>query len=79
MDLTITVADDRVDFITKLLHELNVPVKPAQVKKREFIATALTAAQEQLVEELKHSLHQVELHQQGKIQLRSAYDLLDEL
>jgi hypothetical protein len=39
----------------------------------------LSAAQQQLANALEHSLHQVELHQQGKITLSSAYDLLDEV
>ena len=80
MDLIVTVPDDRVNFVKKLLRELNLRVKAAAPKEaKRTKPLELTAAQQKLVDELKHSLHQVELHQQGKIQLRSAYDLLDEV
>lgn len=79
MDLIVSVPDDRVNFVKKLLRELNLPVKSIAVKKQHSTQPVLTAGQQKLVDELKNSLQQVELHQQGKIQLRSAYDLLDEV
>lgn len=81
MDLIVTVPDDRVNFVKKLLRELNLAVKPA-VKSKISVTKAsrkLTLEQQEWVEELKHSLEQVELHQQGKIELKSAWELLDEL
>ncbi|GAA3972857.1 hypothetical protein [Hymenobacter antarcticus] len=77
MDLIVTVPDDRVNFVKKLLRELNLSVKPAKAVKQPH--SVLSAAQQQLANELAHSLRQVELHQQGKITLPSAYDLLDEV
>lgn len=82
MDLIVTVPDDRVNFVKKLLRELNLPVKPAAAIK--IVGPALTSrglsvAQQKLANELENSLRQAELHQQGKIVLRSAYDLLDEI
>lgn len=77
MDLIVTVPDDRVNFVKKLLRELNLSVKPAKTVKQAHLV--LSAAQQQLADELEHSLRQVELHQQGKITLPSAYDLLDEV
>jgi hypothetical protein len=39
----------------------------------------LTPAQKEFVDGLKHSLEQVELHLQGKVQLQDAFEFLDEL
>lgn len=39
----------------------------------------LTPAQKEFVDGLKHSLEQVELHLQGKIQLQDAFEFLKEL
>jgi hypothetical protein len=39
----------------------------------------LTPSQREFVNDLKHSLEQVELHLQGKIQLQDAYEFLNEL
>ena len=78
MDLIVTVPDERVNFVKKLLRELNLRVKPATVKKNASLPV-LTAPQQQLADGLRQSLRQVELHQQGKIKLPSAYDLLDEI
>ena len=78
MDLIVTVPDDRVSFVKKLLRELNLRVKPA-AHEGISLATSLTAPQQQLAEGLKQSLRQVDLHQQGKVKLPSAYDLLDEV
>ncbi len=33
MDLIVTVLDDRVNFVKKLLRELNLSVKPAKAAK----------------------------------------------
>ncbi|AMR26709.1 hypothetical protein A0257_06035 [Hymenobacter psoromatis] len=80
MDLIVTVPDDEVEFVKQVLSKMNFPVKASKPRSAEVaMPLALTAAQQQLAAELTHSLQQVELHQQGKIQLRSAYDLLDEV
>lgn len=42
-------------------------------------AKKLTAKQKKWVENLKTSLNEVELHTQGKIKLKTAQQLLDEL
>ena len=39
----------------------------------------LTPAQKEFVDGLFHSLEQVELHLQGKVQLQDAFEFLDEL
>ena len=84
MDLIVTVPDDRVNFVKKLLRELNLPEKSAAKPKASVTAAAivspkLTPEQQEWANELKNFLEQVELHQQGKIELKSAWELLDEL
>ena len=84
MDLIVTVPDDRVNFVKKLLRELNLPVKLVARPKTSALSAAkaarkLTPGQQVWVDELRVSLQQVELHQQGKIELKSAWELLDEL
>ncbi|MGI4875372.1 MAG: hypothetical protein ACRYFX_29820 [Janthinobacterium lividum] len=77
MNLIVTVPDEEVEFVKQMLHKMNFPVKLSRQKAAAPVS--LTATQQQLAANLKHSLQQVELHQQGKIQLRSAYDLLNKV
>jgi ribosomal protein S2 len=81
MDLIVTVPDDRVAVVKKLLRELNLSVKPAAKAKPAVGAKPkqYTPEQQEWIDDFREALHEVELHQQGKIQLKSAYDLLDEL
>ena len=82
MDLIVSVPDERVSFVKKLLRELNLPARPVQAKKKAVSTTKavpLTAAQQEWVDGLKEALEEVRLAEEGKIQLKSAYDLLDEL
>jgi len=81
MDLIVTVPDDRVAFVKKLLRELNLSVKPAAkakpaagVKPRQY-----TPEQQEWIDDFREALHEVELHQQGKIKLQDARDFLNEL
>ena len=81
MDLIVSVPDDRVSFVKKLLRELNLPVKP--VAKAKPAATSkpkqYTPAQQEWINDFREALHEVELHQQGKIELQDARDFLNEL
>jgi hypothetical protein len=81
MDLIVTVPDDRVAFVKKLLRELNLSVKPAakarpvaEVKPKQY-----TPEQQEWIDDFREALHEVELHQQGKIKLQDARDFLNEL
>ena len=81
MDLIVTVPDDRVSFVKKLLRELNLPVKPV-AKAKPTAATQpkkYTPEQQEWIDDFREALHEVELHQQGKIQLQDARDFLNEL
>ncbi len=79
MDLIVTVPDDRVSFVKKLLRELNLPVKAAAKTKPASPPQHYTPEQQEWIEDFREALHEVELHQQGKINLQTADDLLDEL
>ncbi|AWM31702.1 hypothetical protein [Hymenobacter nivis] len=48
------------------------PIAPPKPKQ-------YTPEQQEWIDDFREALHEVELHQQGKIKLQSAYDLLDEL
>ena len=84
MDLIVTVPDDRVNFVKKLLRELNLPVKPA-AKPKPSVTTAAkvprkyTPEQQEWIDDFREALNEVELHQQGKIKLQTARELLAEL
>ena len=81
MDLIVTVPDDRVAFVKKLLRELNLPVKPV-AKAKPAVAVKpkqYTPEQQEWIDDFREALHEVELHQQGKIKLKTGQELLDEL
>ena len=81
MDLIVTVPDDRVAFVKKLLRELNLSVKPAA--KAKSVAAAkprqYTPEQQEWIDDFREALHEVELHQQGKLKLQTLDELIDEL
>lgn len=75
-EIVVKVPDEQYSFLMKLLRNLSFvkaePVKQAKPKK-------MTPEQQEWVDGMREALHEVELHQQGKIQLKSARQLLDEL
>ncbi len=81
MDLIVTVPDERVAFVKKLLRELNLAVKPAAKPKPAAIAQPkkYTPEQQEWIDDFREALHEVELHQQGKIKLKTLDELIDEL
>jgi hypothetical protein len=81
MDLIVTVPDDRVAFVKKLLRELNLAVKTAAKPRPVAVAQPkkYTPEQQEWVDDFREALHEVEQHQQGKIQLQDARDFLNEL
>jgi hypothetical protein len=81
MDLIVTVPDDRVAFVKKLLRELNLSVRPAAKAKpvAEVKPKQYTPAQQKWIDDFREALREVELHQQGKIKLQDARDFLNEL
>ena len=81
MDLIVTVPDDRVSFVKKLLRELNLDVKPVTKPKAAAVAQSkkYTPEQQEWIDDFREALNEVEMHQQGKIQLQDARDFLNEL
>jgi hypothetical protein len=71
MQVTLEIPDDKyASFI-----EIVTNIRFVEVCKEE----KLTPSQREFVNDLKHSLEEVELHLQGKIQLQDAYEFLNEL
>ncbi|MBO0357799.1 hypothetical protein J0X19_07565 [Hymenobacter sp. BT186] len=75
--ILLTVPDEQYAFLMKVLKSFafEVEAKPVRAPKEK----KLTPAQQEWVDEMKEALEQVELHQQGKIKLRSLDELIDEL
>ncbi|MBL7111794.1 MAG: hypothetical protein ISS19_07635 [Bacteroidales bacterium] len=66
--VVIDIPDNKVNFFLELVKNLGFKkVKRLSDKQKEFM------------DDLKHSLEQVKLHQEGKIKLQSAEDFLNEL
>lgn len=78
MDLIVTVPDDRVNFVKKLPRELNLSVKAAAKPKAVALPKPkkYTPEQQEWIDDFREALNEVELHQQGKIQLQTAEELL---
>ncbi len=75
MDILVKVPDNKVDFFMELVQSLKFKAEPTGKSK----ANAFTPEQQEWIDDLKESLEQVELHQQGKITLKSGRELLNEL
>ncbi|MBC6611452.1 hypothetical protein H8B15_10985 [Hymenobacter sp. BT507] len=75
-EIVVKVPDEQYSFLMKLLRNLSFveaePIKPAKPKK-------LTPEQQEWVEDMREALHEVELHQQGKVKLQSLNELIHEL
>ena len=71
MDILVKVPDSKVEFFMELVHNLKFKAEP---KPKTF-----TPAQWDWIDGLKEALAQVELHQQGKIKLKSFDQVLNEL
>jgi hypothetical protein len=66
--VVLDIPDNKINFFMELVN--NLGFKKVQ---------RLSAKQKEFVDDLKHSLNEVELHRQGKIELQSARDFLNEL
>jgi hypothetical protein len=66
--VVLDIPDNKIDFFMELVN--NLGIKKVQ---------RLTSKQKEFVDDLKHSLEEVEQHRQGKIQLQPARDFLNEL
>ncbi len=66
--IVIDIPDSKVSFFMELIKNLGIK----KVQK-------LSDQQKSFVDDLQHSLEQVNQHQEGKIKLQSAEDFLNEL
>jgi hypothetical protein len=74
MDVLVKVPDNKLDFFMELVKNLKFKAEPKTETPRQF-----TPEEREWIDGLKESLQEVELHQQGKIKLKSARELLNEL
>ena len=76
--LTVNIDNKKTEKAVKAVLDalgVNYAVKPDTHKE----SPALTKAQKKVYDNLKNSFEQIKLHQEGKIELRDAKELLDEL
>ena len=69
-EITIEVPDNKLDFFLELVTNLSF------TKIQKINGESLTTEQQEFVNDLKSSLEQAELHQQGKIKLKNAKNFL---
>ena len=73
-ELTVNIPDSKLPFFMQLAKELDFVV--LDEKKT---AKKLTAKQKKWVSDFRTALNEVDLHTKGKITLKTAQQLLDEL
>jgi len=66
--IVIDIPDNKIDFFLELIKNLGFK----KIKR-------LSKEQKEFVDDLQHSLRQVKHHEEGKIELQSARDFLNEL
>ena len=73
----LTVPDEQLAPLLKVLKALPFAIKTKTVappKPKKY-----TPEQQEWIDDFREALHEVELHQQGKIELQDARDFLNEL
>ncbi len=73
----LTVPDDQFAPLMKLVKALPFAIKAKAVAPP--MPKKYTPEQQEWIDDFREALNEVELHQQGKIQLQTAEELLDEL
>ena len=73
-EVTINIPDKKLPFFMLLAEELDF----VAIDKKKT-ARKLTTKQKKWVEDFKTALHEVDLHTKGKIKLKTAEQLLNEL
>ena len=75
--VTFTVPDEQYASFMKVIKSLPFAIKTkaaVSLKPKKY-----TPEQQEWIDDFREALTEVELHQQGKIQLQTAEELLDEL
>ena len=73
----LTVPDDQFAPLMKVVKALPFAIKAKAVAPPK--PKRLTPEQQELVDDFREALNEVELHQQGKIQLKTLDELINEL
>lgn len=71
MQVTLEIPDDKYASFMEVVRNIRF----VKIRKEQ----KLTASEQKFVNSLKNSLNQVDFHQEGKVQLKDAYDFLKEL
>jgi hypothetical protein len=71
------VQPSHIPVFRAMAKSLHIKIRKEEIEKK--VKRKLNAEQQEFVDDLKEALHEVELHQQGKIKLQSARDFLAEL
>ena len=69
MKVILDIEDHKADFVMELLNNLSAYVKTTKIEEDNS----------DIIESIKTSLKEVKMHKEGKIKLKSAYDLLNEV
>ncbi len=80
--LTVNIEDKKAEKAVKAVFDalgLDYKVDPKSVLVKTNPDRPLNKAEQRIYNNLKESFEQIKLHQEGKIKLRDARDLLDEL
>ena len=77
----LTVPDEQFAPLMKVVRSLPFSLKAKAVAQPNPGPNSkkYTPAQQEWIDDFREALHEVELHQQGKIKLQDAYDFLNEL
>ncbi len=73
----LTIPDEQLAPLLKVLKALPFAIKAKTVappKSKQY-----TSEQQEWIDDFREALHEVELHQEGKIKLQDARDFLNEL
>ena len=73
-EITLSIPDKKLPFFKKLAEELDFAIV-SQTKTTEN----LSQKKKKQAEEILSALHEVELHRKGKIKLKTAEQMLNEL
>ncbi|MGI4832429.1 MAG: hypothetical protein ACRYFK_03110 [Janthinobacterium lividum] len=73
----LTVPDEQYAPLMKVVKSLPFAIEAEEVAPPKL--KQYTPEQQEWIDDFREALHEVELHQQGKIKLKTADELLDEL
>lgn len=69
----------RLELTKKQRNQLVEVIQEKEKPKAKILTTRQVAFRKEFVDDMKQALHEVELHQQGKIKLKTLDELLEEI